>query len=389
MSDHFGDDERGRLSERRDAHLPALMPTGPHFVGPPCDPPPIHSEDAAAVEPPPLPEWRDLPKRVAALEREVAAMRGAESLPSAARTEETPQSGLRITLELTGQNAGALWLDAIPRLVADYGGVPRASVRVVPSAEADAEVERLRRHVGVTKEDIEFVRRSYIRMAAERDDAISERDAALARVGELEKQLPEGMERCTITFHECGKGHGWLSATNWVQHPCQHCERDALKARVAELEEQRAEAEPVAELWAVQYVHRATISDLSVRETKAEALRLLENSGGCGTVVPLFRDPPPPRGWLTREERKVLRDVYISFVNKSTAAFNANRSAAARQYADEADIIYALLARNSPPRVRLPEPPFARSNVAYGDWMMCLEAVKKALAAAGVEVGDE
>ena len=44
-------------------------------------------------------------------------------------------------------------------------------------------------------------------------------------------QLPEGMEHCTITYHQCSKGHGWLSATNWIQHGCSKCKRDKLEAQ--------------------------------------------------------------------------------------------------------------------------------------------------------------
>ncbi len=48
------------------------------------------AEDAAASERPPLPEWRDLPERVAALEREVAAMKH-----DAAAAAVPPQAGSR------------------------------------------------------------------------------------------------------------------------------------------------------------------------------------------------------------------------------------------------------------------------------------------------------
>lgn len=50
----------------------------------------------------------------------------------------------------------------------------------------------------------------------------AERDA-------LRAQLPEGMKDCTITFSQCERGHGHLSATNWVQYPCMVCERDTLR----------------------------------------------------------------------------------------------------------------------------------------------------------------
>ena len=51
----------------------------------------------------------------------------------------------------------------------------------------------------------------------------------------LRAQLPESMKDCTIVFKECARGHGELTATNWVQHPCLFCERDALKAEVSSL----------------------------------------------------------------------------------------------------------------------------------------------------------
>ena len=55
------------------------------------------------------------------------------------------------------------------------------------------------------------------------------------RVAQLESQLPDGMQHCTITFHQCAKGHGWLSATNWIQHGCSKCERDRLEEGVQAL----------------------------------------------------------------------------------------------------------------------------------------------------------
>ncbi len=61
---------------------------------------------------------------------------------------------------------------------------------------------------------------------------------AYAKVAALRAQLPEGMQNCTIRFKSCHKGHGWLTADNWVQHGCPTCERDALRARA-----KRAEAE--------------------------------------------------------------------------------------------------------------------------------------------------
>lgn len=57
-----------------------------------------------------------------------------------------------------------------------------------------------------------------------------------AEVENLKKQLPDGMENCTIVFEECEKGHGNLRATNWVKHKCVQCQRDALQEQVRVLE---------------------------------------------------------------------------------------------------------------------------------------------------------
>jgi hypothetical protein len=55
-------------------------------------------------------------------------------------------------------------------------------------------------------------------------------DRLAAEVERLRGQLPEGMQHCTIVFKECEKGHGRLTATNWVQHECQQCEIERLRA---------------------------------------------------------------------------------------------------------------------------------------------------------------
>ena len=59
--------------------------------------------------------------------------------------------------------------------------------------------------------------------------------ALKAEVARLKAQLPEGMEHCTILFKECAKGHGRLTAANWVPHECHWCEIEKLQAEVARL----------------------------------------------------------------------------------------------------------------------------------------------------------
>lgn len=55
---------------------------------------------------------------------------------------------------------------------------------------------------------------------------------ALAEIRRVRGQLPEGMKHCTIVFKECGKGHGRLTATNWVDNGCMHYEIERLRCVV-------------------------------------------------------------------------------------------------------------------------------------------------------------
>jgi len=63
------------------------------------------------------------------------------------------------------------------------------------------------------------------------------------RIAELEAQLPDGMKDCTIVFKECEKGHGTLTATNWVQHECATCKIAELEAQLKHAEGHAAELE--------------------------------------------------------------------------------------------------------------------------------------------------
>jgi len=51
----------------------------------------------------------------------------------------------------------------------------------------------------------------------------------------LQAQLPAEMPGCTILFKECEKGHGRLTATNWIDHGCGTCTLEQLQAQLAEL----------------------------------------------------------------------------------------------------------------------------------------------------------
>jgi hypothetical protein len=213
-----------------------------------------------AVERPAVPEWREIPERVAALEREVAAMR----------------------------------------------------VPVVPAAEGEAEVERLR---------------------AERDAAIRERDAALARVAEFEEQAK------LAPAPNVGDGSN------------------------------QADAEPMA--WGV--VARQT-NEIPPGCAQSQAKNFALKTGG--TVVPLYRSPPPPRGWLTEEEREAVEAVKDA-AGKTLLCKDCCRTVEhAESLLRRLEVIRALISRNSPPKVKLPAAVYLEH-----EWLA-------ALAAAGVEVEE-
>ena len=48
-------------------------------------------------------------------------------------------------------------------------------------------------------------------------------------------QLPEGMEDCTIVYKKCSKGHGRLTATNWIDHGCQTCVINDLRNKIEQI----------------------------------------------------------------------------------------------------------------------------------------------------------
>lgn len=87
----------------------------------------------------------------------------------------------------------------------------------------------------------------------QRDEALIAESKAIADLATAKAQLPAEMQECTIVFKECENGHGWLTATNWVQHGCPTCELAAAQAerddankecgfRIGERDEARADA---------------------------------------------------------------------------------------------------------------------------------------------------
>lgn len=95
--------------------------------------------------------------------------------------------------------------------------------------------------------------------------------------------------------------------------------------------------------------------------------------------IPLYREPPQPRGWLTAEEREAVD--------------------AARDYFDDDDhgdsecvfiarVLKQLLARSTPPEVVLPDADCSWCSDYATVWRECLDAVRSSLAATGVVVKE-
>jgi hypothetical protein len=270
------------------------------------------AEDAATSERPALPDWRDIPQRLAVLEQEVAAMRAP----------------------------------------------------VVPAAEAEAEVERLR---------------------SERDAAIRERDAALARVAELERRSTFLSQHKEAWAYETPLD-GWeIGSREWAESepelhwiklsaPEETGNANGSKGGVGEVTRQPG-AEPVA--WATCCRDGSNHSVWCMREDADEEARQVG-----GTVVPLFRSPPPPRGWLTAEESVLIARIAHNTREDDPVSQGRPYFITVR----EAAVARALLSRDAPPKVRLPDYVcLVDSPLRY----YRMREVWDALAAAGVEVSDE
>lgn len=63
-------------------------------------------------------------------------------------------------------------------------------------------------------------------------------DTLKAELANVRNQLPEDMKNCYIIAKSCDIGHSWLTATNWFQHGCPHCENNRLLNENNELREQ-------------------------------------------------------------------------------------------------------------------------------------------------------
>jgi hypothetical protein len=262
--------------------------------------------------------WAMIPKSVSA------------SSPVDQENKGDGMSTERITLEVThDDNDGHIqFRNWDQMLFGEQNGVrfPGESVRVVEEELSDAWAQRL------------------ARLTAERDAAIRERD-------DLRKSWLRSEESGTRLLAERNAA---LDAA------------DGLRKRVAELEAASGggEGEPVA--WRVEY--RGFIELYSVEQFATERASEVR-----GTVVPLYRSPPQPRGWLTEEEREAVQWA-------ADAAYD-------KQHPAE-DTLRNILARSTPPEVVLPDADCSWCSDYATVWRECLEAVRSSLAAAGVAVKE-
>jgi len=141
------------------------------------------------------------------------------------------------------------------------------------------------------------------------------------------------------------------------------------------------EGEPVVDAWGV--VHNGSVESVLHRRFHQDAEAIAER-WDC-PIVPLYRSPPQPRGWLTGEERDAVERARREA--EADAGLCADEKNAALGVSD-ATVLAALLARSTPPEVVLPNvydhiglrPVYLRADVVA------------TLAAAGVavkEVGRE
>jgi len=85
-------------------------------------------------------------------------------------------------------------------------------------------------------------RNEYERVCRERAvlrDRIAELEAERDR---LRGQLPEEMQHCTIRYLQCDKGHGRLTAANWIDHGCYVCKLESRAPAMTEAERRTCEA---------------------------------------------------------------------------------------------------------------------------------------------------
>jgi hypothetical protein len=120
---------------------------------------------------------------------------------------------------------------------------------------------------------------------------------------------------------------------------------------------------------------RARVAELEAASGGGDGEAYMVTASG----IPLYRQPPQPRGWLTGEEREAVNAARDYFDNDdhgdSECVFIAR-------------VLKQLLARSTPPEVVLPVCPFTPHSTHAWGWREAAGKIKKLLAAAGVAVKE-
>ena len=278
------------------------------------------AEDAAAV---PAIQHRDLPEQVALLWASVGDLIGRvvrlEGEMDAGQDEEAapavcdsvpPANGLR-TERVTPPWQRAKWDEALA-IICDGGDWGRGNnfdhgVLGALVIWADKEMDRL---------------------TAERDAALRERDAAKE---ECERRLTmcESMKR----------------------------ERDAAQFNVSCLTARVAELEGAAKLAPDRNAGGGSNHPVAWLHEELGSCFLYPNDELKSKCVPLYASPQPPRGWLTEEERAWLENEASRISNhlgEVAAMHTVGSTIRPQQMRKDVALLRALLARETPPRVKVP-----------------------------------
>ncbi len=265
------------------------------------------------------------------------------------------QSGLRterVTLEITHNAAGYPlsgwdWRGILSS--ADYNRAVCESVRVVEEAHFD-DLAQVAMERDAAIREREKLRGEITSVLDRAEQARSEHDALRARVAELQAASgggeAQGVSAGTSSASACDSGQGsrLVAASGGGE---------AVAWGVM------SSADPphrVGLHWDQELAERWARQKLSGYTTQL-------------VVVPLYREPPQPRGWLTASERQNLEEIVVCLDDD-----NWQHSAA---------FVRSLLARSTPPEVVLDALPTDETGECFSR-----RDVIKALAAAGVAVKE-
>jgi len=237
---------------------------------------------------------------------------------------------------------------------------PGESVRVVEDEERQNEMSNM--------EDT---------LKDQRDAAIRERDELNARVAELQAASGGGEGEAVRLLREV-----YVQAGNEASPNRRHALtprlrddiRDFLQCQPAVPASGGGEGEPVNQKPGF-YAYENCVGIVAFSKHHFGEV------AGC-EAVPLYRQPPQPRGWLSEEEREAV--IFLIGGGRSQwlprTTYEAKRNAAI-------DACRQLIARSSPPEVVLPENPYHPSGLREG-FEHALRSVRNELVNAGVEVKD-